>query len=99
MLVIIIMKFFFCIIFDVILLMFYKYGYIEDNFRVCGIWEFMDMFLVFNVVINFVVYCVLSVIFWMNCKKLFCYKEVLVGDGGDRWFVYKLLLDRLIFWK
>lgn len=99
MLVIIIMKFLLCTTPDAILSTFYKYGYTEDNFRVRGIREFTDMLLAFNAATNFVVYCVLSVTFRMNCKKLFCHKEVPVGDGGDRRSVYKLLSDRSIFWK
>ncbi|XP_078335039.1 FMRFamide receptor-like isoform X1 [Crassostrea virginica] len=99
MLIIIIMKFLFCTTPDAVLSTFYGYGYTEDNFKVRGIREFTDMLLALNAATNFVVYCVLSVTFRMNCRKLFCHREVPNGALGKRRSVYKLLSDRSIFWK
>ncbi|XP_062599035.1 FMRFamide receptor-like [Saccostrea cucullata] len=99
MLIIIIMKFLLCTTPDAILSTFYGYGYTEDNYRVRGIREFTDMLLALNAGTNFVVYCVLSVTFRMNCRKLFCHKEVPNGASRDKKSVYKLLSDKSIFWK
>ncbi|XP_061195774.1 FMRFamide receptor-like [Saccostrea echinata] len=99
MLIIIIMKFLLCTTPDAILSTFYGYGYTEDNYRVRGIREFTDMLLALNAGTNFVVYCVLSVTFRMNCRKLFCHKEIPNGASRDKKSVYKLLSDKSIFWK
>lgn len=99
MLIIIIMKFLLCTTPDAVLSTFYGYGYTEDDYRVRGIREFTDMLLALNAATNFVVYCVLSVTFRLNCKKLFCNKEVPHGAAREKRTVYKILSDRSIFWK
>jgi nociceptin receptor len=98
MLIIIIMKFLLCTTPDAVLSTFYGYGYTEDDYRVRGIREFTDMLLAFNAATNFIVYCVLSVTFRLNCRKLFCNKEIPRGAHEKR-TVYQILSERSIFWK